>query len=194
MLKVAITGNIGTGKTTVARIFESLGVPIFYSDFQAKLLYKDEKIKRIITTQFGENILNGSGEIDFGLLSKMIFSDSKNLEIINNIIHPLVFERFDKWAGLHSTAKYVILESAIIFESPVEYLFDKIITVCSTYEICEERTVNRDKISKDEFESKYKSQLNQNFKIDHSDFIINNDGRSSLIEQVTEIHSKLYLV
>jgi len=191
MYKIALTGNIGTGKTTVAKIFESLRIPVFYSDYQAKELYKELKVKKKIIESFGVDIIDVNGNIDLQLLSKLIFADKKKLEIINELTHPLVFEEFDKWASQFNYEKYVLLESAIIFESPIKYKFDKIITVFSPINTCEERIIIRDNINKIEFEEKYKTQLEQEFKIKHSDYTICNDGSKSLIEQVIEIHKKI---
>jgi dephospho-CoA kinase len=129
MLKIALTGNIGSGKSTVARIFNILGIPVFNADMVAKELYTDDDVIKELVELFGSNILTSKETIDTKKLAAIIFSDKKALKSINQLIHPKVLKKFNNWLDTHSNNEYIIHESAILFENNLQDRFDYIITV-----------------------------------------------------------------
>lgn len=207
MKKVVITGGIGSGKSFVCKIFECFGIPVFNSDFEANdSINFDENIKNQIKAAFGidsyinEPICNGrhssKEQINKKKLGTIIFNDKSELEKINNIVHPAVRKKFDEWTKLQNTP-YVIQESAIIFESGQIDNYDVIITVSANKEIRIERAMKRDNTSRDKVLERINNQIDDVYKIEHSDFVINNNKNDieesflNLIPQVYEIHKQL---
>ncbi len=190
MLKVALTGGIGSGKTTVARIFELLGVPIYYSDERAReLMHTDTELVAQIKSAFGDESYC-KGELDRSFLASKVFSDETALDQLNALVHPAVLKDQLKWiATLHSP--YCIIESALIFEIKKEDFFDKIITVWAEDELRIKRVMERDKTDRNLVLKRLNSQLDQEIKKSKSDFLIDNNGQLSLIRQVSDIHSKI---
>jgi dephospho-CoA kinase len=194
MIKVALTGNIGSGKSTVVHIFSTLGVPVFYADKEAKLLYNDDNIKKAVREYFGDIVFDQYHEVDFNLLASKIFSDESALRKINEIIHPGVFRRYASWAEQNSDVAYTLHEAAIVFENHLEGHFDAVINVSAPEHIRMERVIKRDGVSTDQFFARAKNQWPEEEKNKKSDFIIVNDGKHFLIPQVMEIHHKLYAI
>lgn len=191
MTETGLTGNIGSGKTTVCRIFESLGVPVFYSDVEAKKFYFDEEIKYRIRQTLGEKVFNIKDEIDFKRLAGVIFNDKEALGFINNLIHPLVFKRYERWKAEHADFPYLIHESAILFEHHLEKRFRNIIAVYCPRDIRIKRVMQRDGASEDEVVRRMASQMDDAVKNRLASFVINNDGKEMLIPQVVKLHEKL---
>ena len=191
MTEVGLTGNIGSGKTTVCRIFESLGIPVFYSDLEAKKLYLRENVKQKIRTEFGEKVFNNQGEVDFKMLATVIFSNKESLEFINNLIHPLVFENYRNWVEQNSRSSYLIHESAILFEHQLEKRFDKTIVIYSPQELRVQRVIKRDSIQESEVLKRISNQMKDEDKNRLADLLITNDGIQMLIPQVMRIHNLL---
>ena len=192
MLKVGITGGIGSGKTTVCKVFETLGVPVYYADLEAKKLQEqDAEVKGAILKEFGENILNASGSIDRAKLAAIVFNDKDKLQKLNNIIHPAVANHFNNWLTTNKTSKYTLQEAAILFESGVYKRVDKIISVIAPIDIRILRTAKRDNISEELVQQRMKNQISDEEKIKRSDFIIYNDEQQLLIPQVIRIHEQL---
>jgi len=192
MLKVGITGGIGSGKTTVCKVFETLGVPVYYADLEAKKLQEqDAEVKGAILKEFGENILNASGSIDRAKLAAIVFNDKDKLQKLNNIVHPAVANHFNNWLTTNKTSKYTLQEAAILFESGVYKRVDKIISVIAPIDIRILRTAKRDNISEELVQQRMKNQISDEEKIKRSDFIIYNDEQQLLIPQVIRIHEQL---
>ena len=191
MIKLGLTGNIGSGKTTVSKVFESLGVPIFYADKEAKKLYSLDPVKERVLLLFGKSTINDLGEIDFKLLSDIVFKDKNKLEQLTNIIHPLVFKNYHMWLETIQQQDYSIHESAIIYEYSQQKYFDKVICVSAPYELRVQRIIERDKTTLDKVEERIRNQMNETEKISLSDFVIVNDEKSFIIKQVMEIHNNL---
>ena len=191
MTEVGLTGNIGSGKTTVSRIFESLEIPVFYSDLEAKRLYLREEVKQKIRIEFGERVFNNQGEVDFKMLAVVIFSNKKSLEFINQLIHPLVFEEYQNWVAFNHHAPYVIHESAILFEHQLEKRFDKTIVVYCPKELRVQRVMKRDSIQESEVLKRISNQMKDAEKNKLAEFIVTNDGVQMLIPQVMKIHNLL---
>ena len=191
MLKIGLTGGIGSGKTTVSKIFGALGIPVFYSDIEAAILTRDAAVKKKICIVFGNNILDKYGRIDRKLLAKQVFSDSKKLEKLNSIIHPALAKIFEGWVKKNNTHPYILKEAAILFESGSHKKLDFIITVTSPIQMRIERVIKRENISKKQVEERMKHQMSDKEKIKLSDFVIINNEDKMLIPQVLEIHKKL---
>lgn len=191
MIKLGLTGNIGSGKTTVSKIFESLNIPVFYADTEAKALYDLKQVKETINSIFGSSIFNNSGEVDFKLLANIVFSDKSKLEQLTGILHPLVFEKYQEWVEENTLAPYSIHESAIIFEYSQQKYFDKTICVTAPLELRVKRVLKRDNTSLEKIKERVNNQMDETKKTGLSDIIIINDEKSFLIPQIMEIHNKM---
>jgi dephospho-CoA kinase len=191
MLKVGLTGNIGSGKTTVAKLFTQLGVPVYYADDAAKRFLQDPQIIHDLIDLFGKDILSPSGTIDRKALAETVFQDSLKLKILNGLIHPKVMNDFRAWCQRNNTAPYIIQEAAIIYESGIAEEFDKIIHVSSSDEISIERVIKRDDTSREAAENRMRMQWSNDKKSQLADFVIHNDGSQLVIPQVLEIHRQL---
>ena len=191
MKKVAITGNIGSGKTTVSKIFNVLGVPVFYADIEARLLYLREDVKKLIKLNFGDFVFDDANEIDTKKLAAVIFSDRSKLKTINKIIHPLVFEKYEQWLSLYTDHPYTLHESAILFENKLEHHYDHVITVTAPAEIRIARILQRDGVDQKKVEARMIHQMDEAEKNERADFVVVNDGSKLLIPQVLQIDKKL---
>jgi len=191
MLKVGITGGIGSGKTLVCKIFSSLGIPVFDADHEAReLVNTDERIKTKIKKEFGSNLYNASGKLDRKKMAAVVFNNKKALEKLNSIIHPVVISNAEDWAK-QQEAPYSIREAAILFESGANKGLDKIITVTAPEELRIRRAMERDKKSKEEILAVIHNQSGDKEKIKQSDFVIINDEKKLVLPQVLQIHEKL---
>lgn len=193
MLKVGITGGIGSGKTTICKIFEVLGIPIYYSDDRAKqLMITNAAIREGIIELFGNNAYT-EGQLNRKHIAKLAFSKPELLQKLNGIVHPavghdtLVWQREQEKKG----APYSIKEAALIFESNSHKQLDKVITVIAPENIRIERVVNRDGRSENEIRKIIAKQIPDEEKIELSDYIIYNDGKRSIIQQVWNLHQQL---
>ena len=192
MIKVGITGGIGSGKTTVCKIFELLDVPVYYADDEAKkILDSNEEIKLQISNTFGSEIINAEGKIDKKKLASFVFNDKEKLEKLNSIIHPAVREHFENWAKQHSSQKYTLKEAAILFESGANKLVDKVITVTAPLELRINRAMKRDRITREQVEQRISKQISDEEKLKRSQFVIHNDENQLLIPQILNIHHQL---
>lgn len=192
MIKVGITGGIGSGKTTVCKIFELLGVPVYYADIEAKeILNSDLGVRSNVLKTFGDSVLNDEGQIDKKKLASFVFNNKENLEKLNSIVHPAVREHFENWLNQHSSQKYILKEAAILFESGSYKLVEKIITVVAPLELKINRTMERDKITREQVEQRINNQISDEEKIKRSQFVIHNDEQQLLIPQILEIHHQL---
>lgn len=188
--KIGLTGGIGSGKTTVSKIFHSLGVPIFNSDECGKqlLLENGEVIKNVIKI-FGKKIIKKK-KIDIQKLSEIIFSNKKNLESINHIIHPQVGVEFNKWLAQHNN-NYIIKESALLFESKTHHLLDKIILVKAPIKMRIKRVLERDARTELQIKKIIAHQLKTRDVIKRADYIINNNEKTLLTPKIIQLHNQL---
>ncbi len=191
MLKIGITGGIGNGKTTVCRLFELFGIPVYYADDEAKkILNSDNKVKESVLKIFGNSILSAEGIIDRKKLAGLVFNKKEELDKLNAIIHPAVGLHFDNWVN-QQKAPYCIKEAAILFESGAYKQVDKIITVLAPLELKIMRSIKRDGITKEEVMVRIQNQLSDEEKVKRSDFVIVNDEQQLLIPQVLKLHTQL---
>jgi len=189
MISVSLSGGIGSGKSTVLKIFSFLKVPSYNADQEAKfLLDTNEGLKESIIKNFGDLYLNGS--IDRKRFAEIIFNNEEKRKLANSIIHPFVREDFQKWMELQSS-KYVIQEAAIIFETGAYKLFDRNIVVCAPEELRIKRIIARDGMDRSLVLSRINAQWKDEQKIPLADFCIMNDEKHSLIDQVLVIHKIL---
>jgi dephospho-CoA kinase len=190
MIKVGLTGGIGTGKTMVSQIFSELQIPVFYGDTEAKKAYADNTILGKVKKCFGEEVFENDA-VSYKKLAQIVFNDRAKLEELNSLIHPFLFSSFKQWMAEQKNAPYVIMEAAILYESSFHHLVDKIISVSASEEICIERVTKRDGTSGEEVRKRMQNQLADNFKTSKADYVIINDGVAMLLPQVIEVHRKL---
>ncbi len=192
MMNIGITGGIGSGKSVVCNIFRQLGIPVYEADSEAKKLYDTEsEIIERIKKEISEEVFDKKGKVDKQKLSALVFGDDASLKKLNKIVHPYVIRHFEEWLKLHNMAPYILKEAAILFESGTDKGCDKIITVTAPVELRIQRTMQRDKRSKEEVEQIVEKQWSDDEKIKRSDFVIVNDEQQMVIPQVLEIHAKL---
>ena len=191
MLKIAITGNIGSGKTTVCRVFERLGVPVYYSDKEAKKQYSRQEVKDKLYTVFGEEIFTEQHEINTKKLALIVFSHVDLLQELNKIIHPLLLEDFEQWCISRENNIYVLLESAIIYSCKLTHWFDKIIFINAPFSLIAERVMQRDETSLDEVKKRFDIQSFTDFKSINPDYIIYNNEKKLILPQIIGIHNDI---
>ena len=190
MIKVAITGGIGTGKTTISNMFLDKGVPVFNSDEIAKeIMNTNSLLKNEIVTAFGDKVYD-KNRLNKEYLSDAIFNNESLLKKTNSIVHPYVADEFNSWIE-EQDSKYIIYESAIIFENQVEDFFYKIICVTASEEDVISRVMKRNNFSVDKIKSIINKQLPNDAKIQKSDYVIENINISKLSDKVLEIHNDI---
>lgn len=192
---IGITGGIGSGKTTVCKIFETLGIPVYYADLMAKkIMTSNRSVKKKIKDLLGVEAYHSNGQLNRQLVSSKIFSDKTLLERINQIVHPAVKDDTDRWAEQYQqspTTPYVLKEAALLVENGSYKTMDAIIVVTCPEDIRIKRVMKRDKAEREAVMRKVKSQLSEAEKVKVADFIIVNDGANPLIPQVWKIHQKI---
>jgi dephospho-CoA kinase len=189
MLKIGITGNIGSGKTTVSKIFELLGVPVFYADWEAKeVMTNDSTLINDIKSAFGKESYFDNGALNRKHLASIVFNNSDELKKLNSLVHPAVFRVFDQWVKNHPKAPYVLKEAAILFESGSYKLCDYSILVKAPLQTRIERVVKRDMLSAAEIERRDEKQFSEEKKSSLANIFINNDGSELVIPQVLKLH------
>jgi len=191
MIKVGITGGIGSGKSTVCKVFSVLGVPVFYADSTAKqLMNSDPLLRDQLIHLFGAAVYLPDHTIDRKYLAGIVFSNTSLLEKLNHIVHPAVRKAFDDWC-LNQNSPYIIHEAAILFESGFYKMMDKTIMVYTDEHERIERVVKRDKIPVEMVIQRMKNQWKDEEKIKLADYVIGNNDRELIIPQIVEIDKKL---
>lgn len=191
MKKIGITGGIGSGKSLVCNIFRCLNVPVFYADDEAKLLLEtDPAIRSALTKSFGEELYR-SGELNKKMLAGNIFNNRKNMDIVNKVVHPFVFERFVEWQKGQTGSAYVIMEAAIIFETGAERFLDTVINISSPETVRIERVCKRDGVSKEQVIERINNQLSETERKKKADINLVNDGKVMLLPLILEVHELL---
>lgn len=185
-ISVGITGGIGSGKTFVCEILEAMGYPVFYSDQVAKeIISSSSEAIAQIKNLFGENAYKGD-ELNRAYLAELIFNDPSLREKMNAIVHPLVRQAFEEWAG-HQNSKLVFNEAAILFETGSYQNFDFTILVTAPKQLRIQRVQKRDDLSKEEIEKRMSAQWSDDKKRELANFVINNDEQEMLLPQINEI-------
>lgn len=191
MKRIGITGNIGSGKSFVCKIFESLGIPVFYSDDETKKLYLIPSVKELIINRFGNEVYFDDGSLNRKLLSYHLFKNEDAMKFIESVLYPALNQRFDQWCK-QQTTPYVLYESAILFEKNYEKYFDKIIFVSAPEDIRLQRVMLRDDCTEENVRSRMRLQMSEDNKISKADFVIYNDGVKAVEPQVESINKLLY--
>lgn len=188
--RVGLTGNMGSGKSTVAAIFNWLGIPVFEADAEARKLFELDSVKEELSQKFGTGV-NCNGQVNRKMLASVVFNDQASLEWLNSLIHPMVKTQFEDFSGINSHSPYVLFESAIIFESIFRNYFDKTIVVYSPVEIAIQRVGLRDRLTEDEIHERWRNQMDPLKKNSMADFVIYNDNTQLILPQVLSVHYHL---
>jgi dephospho-CoA kinase len=194
MLKVGITGGIGSGKTTVCQIFEKLGVPVYYADQRAKELMQDDKeLIADIKKEFGEKVYDEEGNLQRGLLAEIVFTNEEKLLKLNSLVHPAVFRDNQSWNEVLAKKgfPYTLKEAALLVETGSYLTLDKMIVVSAPEEDRIKRVMERDHTLREQVLSRMKAQMPEEQKVKYADYIIFNDLIMELVPQVTKIHIDL---
>jgi dephospho-CoA kinase len=191
MLKVGLTGGIGSGKTLVCCVLEKLGVPVYYADLEARrLMNSNTELKTGILRLFGEEAYSEEG-LNRAHLAKSVFGDEKQLSRLNALVHPAVRDDFNNWAESQSRSFYVVEEAAILFESGASREMDLSVLVFAPEEIRIRRVMERDASTRKVVLERMKHQISEEEKKKLADFIITNDGTVMLLPQVIELHKRI---
>jgi dephospho-CoA kinase len=190
MLQIGITGGIGSGKSTVARIFEILGIPVYFADTAAKrLMNEDPELRALLIRHFGEKTFE-KGALSREYLSAIVFNNKEKLELLNSLVHPVTIRDAGEWMQ-KQTAAYALKEAALIFESGAQEHLDYVIGVSSPVNLRIYRAMKRDNISRAEVTARMARQIHEPIKMRLCNFIITNDEQQLLTPQVLLLHAKL---
>ena len=193
MLKIGITGGIGSGKTTVAQVFEVLGIPVYNADKAAKrLMNEDEALKEKIKQQFGNDVYKNE-KLDNKHLAQIVFSSEEKLNILNSMVHPATINDANAWMLKQSTP-YTLKEAALLFESGAAELLDYVIGVWAPAPLRLQWVMQRDNSSREEVMARMNRQMDEDIKMKLCNFIITNDEQQLLIPQVIALHEKLLIL
>lgn len=191
MLKIGLTGGIGSGKSLVADIFSRLGVAVYISDNIAKkLMNSNEAVKKSLSDEFGESIY-AENQLNRKKLADIIFNDDTKLQKVNAIVHPFVRDDFETFCMENEGSPYIINESAIVFTSGLYKSLDKIISVIAPLDLRIQRVIERDNTSKENIEKRAATQLTDEERIAKSDFLLYNDEKQLLTPQILSLHETL---
>lgn len=192
MLKIGITGGIGSGKTTVCKVFETLGVPVFYADQMAKqLMVTDVNLIAAVKNAFGEQTYASNGVLNRKHLADIVFNHKNALAQLNALVHPAVFSAFDAWSEKAAlSAPYVLKEAALLFESGSYTSCDHTVLVTSPLSVKLSRVTKRDLVSVQEVMSRMDKQFTDEQKIKLANFIIHNTEDHSIILQILALHQQ----
>ncbi|RZK53327.1 MAG: dephospho-CoA kinase [Pedobacter sp.] len=192
MLKIGITGGIGSGKTTVCKVFETLGIPVFYADTVAKeIMVTDQVLINGVKSAFGENSYFEDGILNNKHIASIVFNDKIALAQLNALVHPAVFRAFDVWEeSISPNVPYTLKEAALLFESGSYKMCDKNILVTAPLQIKIDRVTSRDKVTEEQVKARMDKQFTDEQKADKADFFIKNTENNSIILQVLELHQK----
>ncbi len=189
-LKVGITGGIGSGKSTVCKVFGLLGIPVYYADAEAKRMYEvNQDLKLEIISQFGEQIYP-NGIFDRKALAQVVFNQPEKLLQLNQIMHPLVAKHYEEWISIQE-APYTLKEAALLIESKSYLSLDYMLMVSSPDDLRIQRVMERDQDSRMEVEKRMASQLPQHELRKHCNIELMNDEKQLLIPQIIELHEQL---
>jgi dephospho-CoA kinase len=191
MLKIGITGGIGSGKSTVCRVFSALGIPVFEADKVAKsLMDTDESIRAKLLSLFGASVYLPNRVVDRKYLAGIVFNDPSLLQQLNDIVHPVVRQTFFDWCEKQQSP-YIIQEAAILFESGFYKMMDKTIAVVTSENERIQRVMKRDGLTLELVKERMKNQWNDEQRIKLADFVIGNNDDELIIPQIIEIDKKI---
>jgi dephospho-CoA kinase len=194
MLRVGITGGIGSGKTTACKLFEKLGVPVYYADLRAKqLMEEDKKLKHSIVENFGSDAYLHDGSLNRAYLSSVVFSNEEKLQLLNSLVHPVVAADSESWNEVlaQNGFAYSLREAALLIESGSYRLLHKLIVVTAPEEERIKRVMMRDNVTMQQVRARINAQIPEREKVKLADFVIENTDLISLAQQVQNIHEQL---
>lgn len=192
MYKVGITGGIGSGKTTICKVFEVLGIPVFYADTVAKeIMVTDALLIDGIKNTFGKESYFEDGKLNNKHIAGIVFNNEAELAKLNALVHPAVFRAFDTWeAAIDSNVPYTLKEAALLFESGSYKMADTTILVTAPLDTKFKRVMQRDGVSAEQVKARMDKQLSDEEKSKMANHFIINDEENSIIEQVLVLHKK----
>jgi dephospho-CoA kinase len=188
--KLGITGGIGSGKTSVCRVFNVLGIPFFSADPEAKLIMGSDKSIMMGINAIAGKDLYSKGSLDRLELARLIFNDNTLLEKVNSLVHPVVFDHFRQWES-EQASPYVIMEAAILFESGANKLIDKTATIVAPIEERVNRVIHRNNLSREQVMERMRNQMNDETRIKLSDYVIYNSENDMIIPAILKIHEDI---
>jgi dephospho-CoA kinase len=190
MIKIGLTGGIGSGKTTVAEVFRELGAPIYLADVEAKKFLFNLDVQSELILNFGQKVVS-DGEVNKAVLASIVFSNKQALTTLNEIIHPRLRKHYLDWCKEHEDYSYTIMEAAILFENGFDQLVDKSIVVTAPTDQRIERAMSRDNSNKEQVQARINNQWSQEALIARSDFIIDNHDNALILPQIMRLHDHL---
>ena len=192
MKKIGLTGGIGSGKSYVAKVFEAIGVPVFYADDEAKKILNSPTVLQQLESIFNESITDlKTNQADRKKIATIVFNNHEKLTQLNQVIHPLVEHHFVTWSQKYIAHKYVLKEAAILFESGSYKNLDGVIAVVSPLELRLQRVMMRDNTSKEEVLRRINNQWTDEQRIQHSNWIVYNEENKPLLSQILAIHHQI---
>jgi dephospho-CoA kinase len=190
--KIGLTGGIGSGKSYIAMLFEALQVPVFYADLVAREILNDPTILNQVSEALDTSIVDvNTGLADRKKIASLVFSAPEKLMLLNQIIHPAVEAEFIEWCTLHEKHHYVLKEAAILFESGSYKNLDSVICVLAPLALRLKRVTKRDQQSEAEILKRINNQWSDEQRMNHANWLINNDEQHPLLEQVLAIHNEI---
>jgi len=185
--RLGVTGGIGSGKTTVCRIFRVLGVPVFFADAAARTLMNNDPVIREEINVIAGKDLYGAGELDRKELADIIFNRPDLMQMVNGAVHPAVLRKFEEWAG-SLEVPYVIMEAAILFEAKADVLVDRVVSISAPVEERISRVMGRSELSREEVVERINNQLEDDEREEQSYYVINNADNEMIIPEILKIH------
>ena len=190
MLKVGITGGIGSGKSIVSRVFEVLGIPVYYADDAAKrLMNSDHQLIQQLVLHFGPDVYD-DGILNRKYLAAQVFGNAEKLELLNSIVHPATIADAERWMQ-EQTTPYAIKEAALIFESGAQEHLDIVIGVYAPEPLRIQRVMHRDHVTREEVKARISKQIDESMKMRLCDYVITNDDQQLVLPQVEHLHKVL---
>ena len=190
MIKLGLTGGIGSGKTTVAKVFQELGVPVYYADNEAKKFLAYEMVKKRLVELFGSSVISSDNTVDKAALAAIVFTDEQQLAKLNALIHPLLEKDFEDWVN-RQDAPYVVEEAAILFEAGFDKSVDKVLSISAPLEQRIQRVIQRDKATRQQVLDRVTKQWTDAEREEKSDFVIQNGNNDRVLDKILEIHKML---
>jgi len=190
-LLIGLTGGIGSGKSTIAKIFNSMGAKVYNSDIEAKgIINTDDETIALIKQNFGDDIYDSNG-LNSKKMAQLVFNNNAALEVLNSIVHPRVKKHFEEWVRHNNEEKILIKEAAILIESGAYKGLDKIIVVIAPEELRINRVVERDGVKEIDVRKRIQSQLNDEKRLVYANYVVRNNEKDLVIPQVLNIYNQL---
>ncbi|WP_299452883.1 dephospho-CoA kinase [uncultured Microscilla sp.] len=192
ILKIGITGGIGSGKSIICRIFGCFGVPIYDADSRARwIMNNHQTLQQEVTAEFGAEAYDSQGQLNRPYMANQVFNDSNKVKILNQLVHPKVGQDFAAWVQLYPNAPYLLKEAALMFESGSNQALDYVMTVFAPKDVRIKRVLQRDpQRSEEQVKAIFGKQLAEEEKIKRADFVVYNDDQQMVLPQVVRLHEQ----